>query len=485
MLTDTYSLNSLTELDFEAEDLRRDFYSFVKAAWHVVENDKYVDNWHIKAICTYLQALYEGRIPSRNLMINVPPGHTKSLLVNVFYVAWCFAKDDGLRFLCYSYSSDLTVRDNMKCRKLVGSDWYQRRFHVQINPNDDLKDGFSTESGGYRKCFGMTSSIGGWRGDFILIDDPLEMTKAESEAERNKVNNAYDSGISSRETDPATTKRVIIMQRLHEDDLCGHLLESEEWEQLVLPAEYDAERFVSSIGFEDTRHVGQLLWPERFTPSFLAIKKKVLGERAYAGQYQQRPSPLAGNIFKREWFKDRMSELQVAGYYVSGDTATSMLGARSALVVVGITNDFRLVPVFVWADNVEFPDLVEKIVEVAKMFPEHMLFDIVIEGKSSGEPAIQTISQKAPEWIASRIHSYYPTKSKEARASVASVWCENGSVVLPTHTDDRGWLLRFEEELFNFPNGKYKDQVDSFVQAILWCENILSDGLHSRLGANL
>jgi predicted phage terminase large subunit-like protein len=467
----------------EASIYKDDFYQFIVQSWHVVEQDTFIPNWHIQAMALYMQALYEGRIPSRNLIINVPPGHMKSLIVNVFFPAWVWTKDPSKKFLCYSYSGDLTIRDSMKCRTLIGSMWYQERFPLVIDERNDQKDDFSNLGGGYRKCFGMGGSLGGWRGDFLLIDDPLEMSKSDSKAERDKVNNAYDTAISSRASDPNTCKKVIIMQRLHEEDLCGHVMEKEEqWEQLILPAEYEGERFVSSIGFKDPRtEIGQLLWAERFNEAYTRFQKSNLGTRGTAGQLQQRPAPLTGNIFKKSWFENRYHP-RILGYYISGDTASSVStdAARSSIVVGGITDDYRLVLVSVWADKVEFPQLVSKIIEIASQYKEDMLYDIIIEKKSSGISAIQTIQQNAPEWMANKVVGYTPKVDKEARASLASKWCENGSVILPPIGEE--WLLRFETELFDFPNGKYKDMVDSFVQLTLWVELILSDGLHSRMG---
>lgn len=484
-LSKTIQINSNFQTSLEASIFKDDFYQFVLGAWHQVEEDAFVPNWHIQAFALYLQALYDGRIPSRNLIINVPPGHMKSLMLNVFFPAWVWAKDSSKKFLCYSYSSDLTVRDSMKCRKLIGSTWYQEHFPLVIDERNDQKDDYSNLGGGYRKCFGIGGSLGGWRGDFLLIDDPLEMSKSDSKAERDKVNNAYDTAIVSRGTDPNTFKKVIIMQRLHEEDLCGHVLEKDEpWEQLILPVEYEGERFVSSIGFQDPRsEIGELLWSKRFNDVYLRFQKSNLGSRGYAGQYQQRPAPLTGNIFKKAWFENRVRP-DVIGFYISSDTAasTSEESARSSIVVGGITGDYRLIPVYVWADKVQFPQLVSKLIEVATMYGEEKLYDIVIEKKSSGISAIQTIQQTAPDWIANKVRGYTPKVDKEARASVASKWCENGSVLLPPPTEGNDWLLKFETELFEFPGGKYKDQVDSFVQLILWVENILADGLHARAG---
>jgi predicted phage terminase large subunit-like protein len=489
--TATIQIPNSFRIALETSVFTDSFYQFMRYAWNEVEPETvYEDNWHIQAICEYLQVLYNGKIVSRNLMMNIPSGHMKSLLTNVFFPAWVWTKKPNTKFLCYSYSTDLTVRDSMKCRNLIGSEWYQQHFNVQIDPKHDLKDAFNTTKGGMRACFGMTSSLGGWRGDYLIIDDPLEMSKSDSKAERDKVNNSYDSAISSRASNPKTVCKVIIMQRLHEEDLCGHVLEkAETWEQLVLPAEYDGERFVSSIGFTDPRkEMGELLWNNRFGQQYVLFQKSNLGTRGTAGQLQQRPAPLSGNIFKKDWF-ERWDNPRIAGYYISADTASSLSdsAAKSAIMVGGVTEDYRLIPISLWSDKVAFPQLCDKVIEIAQSISEDKLFDIVIEGKANGIAAVQTLQQTAPDWIARRIITFNPpaSLSKEERAGVASKWCENHSVGLPPISNGGGWLFDFEQSLFTFPNGKYKDEVDTFVQLILYLENILSDGLHSRMGVGV
>lgn len=156
----------------EAEICRRSLYEFVLRAWHVVETDAFVDGWHIRAICDYLEACYEGRV--RNLVINVPPRHMKSLMVNVFFPAWVWTKDPAKKFLATSYSEDLVSRDSLKCKKLVQSNWYQERFNVVLEELPSTTTKFQNTAGGYRYAFGFGGSITGQGGDYILIDDPLK-----------------------------------------------------------------------------------------------------------------------------------------------------------------------------------------------------------------------------------------------------------------------------------------------------------------------
>ncbi len=473
-------------IEISAEKCRRSLYAFVRESWHIVESDtEFVDGWHIRAVCMYLQALYEGRIPSNNLIINIPPRHMKSLLVNVFFPAWVWTKSPSKKFLFFSYSETLTVRDSMKCRTLIGSQWYRERFAVRIDPRNDTKAMFDNTDGGYRYCFGMGGSIAGQGGDFLGIDDPLEISKANSKPARDSVNYTYDNAIFTRKNDPKTTCQVIIMQRLQVDDLIGHVLEkkAEEWEELILPAEYEGARFHSSIGFTDPRkNKGELLWPERFGEAEIAKMKASLSEAGTAGQLQQRPAPLLGNVFKREWFAERMRTPKPIAVYISFDTAASIenTAAYSCGIVGLLMEDYRLFIGGLKRDRVEFPQLSYLVEELAKQW-EDKLHGIIIEYKSSGIQAVQSLRQTS--WVKDLITPFNPKGDKIARAYEAAKFCEKGCVILPPPSPEFPWMFDFEEEFFQFPNVKYKDQVDSFSQLVDFLSNYLQQGLEARNGS--
>lgn len=473
----------ITLADLDAERCRRSFYAFVVSAWRYVEpGTPFVDGWHIRALCDYLQALAEGRIPSNSLMINVPPRHMKSLLVNVFFPAWVWAGVPFAKFLCFSYAEDLTLRDSMKCRGLIGSRWYQERWHLAISPRQDTKDKFENVEGGYRYCFGTGGSIAGQGGDYLLIDDPLEISKANSKAERDHVNYVYDNAIATRGNDPRTVRKILIMQRLHDEDLCGHILaRGDAWESLILPAEYEGRRFTSSIGFEDPRQdAGALLWPERFGAAELATMKQTLSEIGIAGQLQQRPAPLLGAIFKRDWFKARVPSMPCVGRFFSWDTAASIedTAAYTCGIVGELTPDYRLFIRNVWRDRIEFPQLQYAIEAQAHRFGAKMLKDIIIENKSSGIQAIQSLRQTSK--LAEHIVPFTPKGDKIARAYEAAKWCEKGMIILPEPGDQVAWLNDFEDELFTFPNSPFKDQVDALSQLCDYLSFYLAEGLEAR-----
>ena len=471
---------TLTQI--EAEICKRSFYEFVQRAWHVIETDVFVDGWHIEAVCQYLEACYEGRV--RNLIINVPPRHMKSLLLNVFFPAWVWSKSPSKKFIFTSYSEDLVIRDSEKCKKLITSEWYQERFKVELESKPDTTTKFQNTKGGYRYSFGFGGSITGQGGDFVLIDDPLKATEADSEAVRKKVNDDFDNAVSNRLNDPKTGVRILIMQRLHEMDLVGHILSKKDlnYEMLVLPAEYEGARFESSIGFVDPRtFTGELLWKERFGEAEIAELKATLSERGVAGQLQQRPAPAGGFVFQKKWFARLHNNEDVAGIYISWDTAESLnVNAAYSCGVVGeLRSDYTLFTREVVRKRLLFPQLQEEVENLAKKY-QHKLKGVIIENKSSGVQVIQSLRQSSPQWLAEKLFAFNPKGDKTARAFQASQWCENGSAFLPHPSNEFEWLLDFEDEIFKFPSSSFRDQSDAFSQLILYLKNYLSQGWRAR-----
>ncbi len=282
----------------------RSFREFVEQAWHVLEpSTAFVPGMHVDAICDHLQAVTEGRI--RDLIINVPPGHAKSLLTAVFWPAWVWIDKPQTRWVFSAYRADLAMRDSVKCRTLIESEWYQSRWGDRFGLRDDenQKQRWANDRTGYR----VIASVGagtGERGDVVVIDDPTSVDQAESDTERKTANEWWTGTMSTRLNDLRTGHRVVIMQRLHEDDLTGNL-EGRGYELLMLPQEFEPDRAcVTSIGWRDPRtEPGELLWPVKNGAAEIARMKVDLGSYRYAGQYQQRPSPAGGGIFKRFWWR--------------------------------------------------------------------------------------------------------------------------------------------------------------------------------------
>jgi hypothetical protein len=230
----------------------------------------------------------------------------KSLLVSVFWPAWEWIRWPERRWLFSSYAASLSIRDSLKCRRLIESPWYQRLWgeRFALTGDQNTKGRFDNDRSGYRLATSVGGAATGEGGDRLVCDDPHNVQEAESDSIRKGTIDWFDVVMSTRVNDPKTAAKVVVMQRCHQQDLSGHLLEQGGFEHLCLPAEYEGPKCITSIGWSEPREqVGELLWPEQFGPAEIADWKLRMGSYAAAGQLQQRPSPAGGGIIKRHWFR--------------------------------------------------------------------------------------------------------------------------------------------------------------------------------------
>ena len=276
----------------KAED---SLYEFMEQAWGIVEPGvTFKGNWHLKAICDHLEAVSTGEI--NNLVINIPPGCCKSILVSVMWPAWEWTRNPKLRYMGASYGADLAIRDAMKCRDIVLSEWYQERWpEVQIRAGADQKTKYELITGGWRMATSVGGRATGEHPDRKIVDDPLSASQADSDAERESANTWFDRTLSTR-GESRGARTVVVMQRLHERDVTGHIIaDLTGYEHLCLPMKYEGNRGKTSIGWEDPRTTeGSLLWPEMFPAKSVDKLERLLGEYGHAGQLQQRPAPAGG-----------------------------------------------------------------------------------------------------------------------------------------------------------------------------------------------
>lgn len=297
----------------ERARLQASFMEFFKAAWPAMDTSVYCHGWHLEAIAEHLEAVARGQI--RKLLVNVPPRHSKTLLASVAWPAWLWAQDYDpdlplmgaqAKVLCLSYSDQLVLDNAVAARRLIESEWYRELWgdKVVVTRDQSAKNRFDLTAGGSRISASFGGTVTGRGGDIKIIDDPIKAEEGNSEAVRNKVISLYDGTLKSRITDPRHSAEVVIMQRVHDLDLSGHILgEDRDFVHLCLPAEYEASRHcVTVLGWEDPRsEEGDLLWPERFGPKELAPYKRNIYD--WAGQWQQRPAPRGGGIFREEWWQ--------------------------------------------------------------------------------------------------------------------------------------------------------------------------------------
>src|SRR5437660_1834498 len=265
----------------------------------------FLPNWHIEVIAAKLAAVRAGRI--RRLIINLPPRHLKSLLASIAFPAWCLGHDPSAQILCVSYAQDLADKLARDCRTIMMSPWYRRIFPTRLSPHRQAVQEFITTRQGYRIGTSNGGVLTGRGADMIIIDDPLKPDEALSTAQRNGTNAWYDHTLYSRLNDKRYGAIVIIMQRLHEDDLVGHVLAQEPWEVVRFPAIAEADELheIETIWGPRSfsRRRDEPLHADREPLDTLDRIRRTIGEYNFAGQYQQSPAPLGGGLVKAEWFK--------------------------------------------------------------------------------------------------------------------------------------------------------------------------------------
>lgn len=287
--------------DVQREICRRSLSAFVQRAWPVLEpGNPYVHGWHMDAMAAHLEAVASGEIT--RLLINVPPGMSKSTYVSVMFPAWLWgpARLPAKRILSASHEMGLSTRDSLRMRRLVESEWYQSLWPVRFASDQAQKTYYENTETGFRQASAF-ASLTGRRADLVVLDDPHSAESATSDIQRETTLRIFRETLPTRLNNPAESAIVVIMQRLHENDVSGEILSHDYgYESLILPMEFDpARRATTSIGFTDPRvEDGELLFPARFPREVVERDKIALGDYAYAGQFQQSPSPREGGDFK-------------------------------------------------------------------------------------------------------------------------------------------------------------------------------------------
>jgi predicted phage terminase large subunit-like protein len=421
-------------------------------------------NWHIEVIVAKLTAVREGRI--RRLIINLPPRHLKSLLASVAFPAWCLGHDPSAQILCVSYAQDLADKLARDCRSIMMSSWYRRIFPTRLAPHRHAVQEFITTRQGYRLATSTGGVLTGRGADLILIDDPSKPEEALSDARRKATNQWYLNTLYSRLNDKCRGAIVIIMQRLHEDDLVGHVLGQEPWEVVCFPAiaEADEQHEIETICRTQCfgRRQGEALHPAREPLTTLARIRCTIGEYNFAGQYQQSPAPLGGGLVKAEWFrryreKDRPESFErIVQSWDTANKATE-LSDFSVCTTWGICGK-KLYLLGLLRQRLEYPALKRAVREQQNLC--HAT-EVLIEDKASGTQLIQELITDGCYGVA----RYQPTMDKIMRLHAQTTMIENGFVYIP---ETAPWLAEYLHEMTVFPNGKHDDQVDSTAQFLDW-----------------
>ena len=447
--------------------LQQDFTAFARKAWMSISGGEPIAwNWHIEAIIHDLGLVMHGKC--RRLLVTMPPRNGKSKLISIIFVAWCLGQDPRKSFVCVSYSGELAGEFARDCLSIIQSGWYRDLFpRTVISPKRSAAHDFKTTAGGGRLATSVSGTLTGRGGDIIILDDVIKPDEAFSETVREKVNDWYRKTLVSRLDDKRKGAIICVMQRLHQFDLAGLMIESGQWRQLKLAAiATDKQKIALPGGRFHFREVGDVLHAEREPLDILEAQRIDMGSSGFAAQYQQEPVPAEGLIFKSRWLKyyepSTLVFRDAGGVILQSWDTGNKIGESNAwsVCITALYRNGLIYILDVCRIRLEMPDLVKKAIELALHYrPQHLF----IEDKASGEALIQFLRKELPThlWPTPR----NPTTDKVTRAEGVSPIVENGRLFLPTES---AWLGEFKAELLGFPNVRYLDQVDAFSQMLEW-----------------
>ena len=503
-------------IDIDRLQAKRSLAAFVRMAWPVIEPNAYVHGWHIDALCEHLEAITDGvELPDgsfyNRLLVNIPPGTAKSMIVSVLWPCWEWgpAGKPHSRFLCVSHSQRLAVRDNMRSRRLILSEWYQARWPVKMVGDQNEKMKFENDQGGWREA-AAAGSITGSRGDRVVLDDPHSVEGAASEQMRQTTIEWFLEALPTRMNDPVRSAIVVIMQRLHEEDVSGVILEKKlGYDHLCLPMRATLWRraFPTLLGYVDPRtEEGELLFPERFPEEVVKRDERAMGQYAVAGQFQQEPAPRGGGVIKREWWQAYIESSYPPMSFIiaSLDTAYTEKTENdpSALTVWGVTTGAaamyasryvapggrlkdqdaetakfdeaarvkfrsgtqggdlpRVILMDAWTDRLELHELVERVTKTCRKMKVDKL---LIENKASGYSVAQEIRRLFghEDWAVQLLDPL--GQDKLARLYSVQHLFEEGMIFAP----DKAWADAVITQAAVFPKGKHDDLVDTTSMAL-------------------
>ena len=456
--------------------LRSDFTAFVQKVFlEVSPNAHYLDNWHIDLICHELEALLAGKNP--RLIVNIPPRYMKSIICSIAFPAYILGKNPKATIIAVSYNEDLSQKLALDCKRVMESEWYRDTFpNTRLSKNKKAIADFETSRGGGRFSTSVNGTLTGRGADYLIIDDPIKPDDALSDLLRKKTNDWYGSTLYSRLNNKNDGKIMVIMQRLHDEDFTGYLLQTDKtFKHLNIPAIAETHETWQLKHKTVVRQKGEALHPARESFSQLMDAKHQMGEYHFSGQYQQNPAPREGGIIKQKWFNYydptelfraiANQEIRINSIFQSWDTASKIEQYNDYSVCLTVLRDSKGVHYILdcYREKLEFPELVNQVIQRYKSAETTYgrRIDVLIEDKNSGIQLIQAL--KTQHFITAE--AVKPEHDKRTRLMAVSHLIENGSCLFPNNNPH--WLLAFESELLRFPNGRYDDQCDALSQVLV------------------
>lgn len=464
------------ELELKKQVYTDSYFEFFKFAFGLLfPNEKYEDAFHIEYLCNRLQAEVERVIrreeKNKDIIINIPPRSSKSLITSVCLLPWVWIKMPSAPFICVSFDEDLSYLNAQYSRDIIKSDEYQALFGslFKIRNDADGKGFFQNNKGGFRLSKTTGANITGHKGLFILVDDPQNPKTAESEVKRKDAITYYTNSLYNRLTPINLGVRIIIMQRLHEEDLTGYLLKTdpESYEHICLPAELSEDLTKDNVKpiMLRSKYIDGLLDPIRLGSKILRSFKKVLGSRGYSGQYDQKPSPDEGGIIKKQWFDIVLPESlsrdivnEPIHFFIDSAYTEKTENDPTAILTCFKQGNFLYV-VDVQQVWLEFPELIKFIKQYVATYQLSADSKIFIEPKASGK---SIASQLRAETALNIVETAPPDTDKVTRAHAGTPKMESRRVRLVAG----GYIHDYLNQLAAFPNDIHDDMVDVTVNAI-------------------
>lgn len=461
------------------EKCQRSYYYFVKQAFKVLEPEtQFIFNWHIKYLCDALQKEAEriarGEPKDKDLIINIPPRFMKSLIVTVFFNAWAWTKHPSLKFICASYSADLASEHSVMTRNVINSEWYQRLWGKNYYLKESRQAAYTNDKMGKRIAVGFGGSATGKGCDILIIDDPLNPKGAYSDLDRETANRDYSATFYNRLNNSKVGIRIIIMQRLHANDLTGFLLKNmaKYYRHICLP--FEKSKHIKPPELSE-KYKNDVLWYDKFPPAMIDVFRENTSDRIWAGQYGQAPTLEGSRIWESSWFKiwhEAEVPINHQGYIFSWDTAfkdKAKSDFSSCAIWAILSSGYLLVEIV--KKRLKFPDL-----KTTNKFlhDKYRPVTILIEDKASGQSLIDELERETE--IRCPIVPMQPNQNKVLRAELVSPTLKQGKVWYITGD----WVKDFKEEVENFPNGDHDDQIDSVSQFLIWVTQMDSVGPQIR-----
>jgi predicted phage terminase large subunit-like protein len=434
--------------------LRSDLLAFFEKAFASLNPaENYCTNWHVDAIAHKLNQCAQGKL--RRLVILMPPRTLKSTMVSVAFTAFVLGREPAKKIICASYNQDLANKFSNDTRSLMNEPWYHKAFpKTIISPSKDTQSHFETTQHGMRFATSVGGALTGVGSDIIIIDDPIKASDSNSELARKAANDWFDQTVSTRLDDPSNGVIIVVMQRLHVDDLAGHVLEQNGWEVLKIPAIADE---VLEHEVEPNRRIirkpGDLLDPRRLGKKTLDGLSSTMGTSAFSAQYQQAPIPPAGNLFDWGWFQIYQTHPEFSELFMSVDVAATHAGGNYSAITIWGHRDCKYYFVAAHRFRFELPIVRKKIIEFDGQYRPDV---IIVDGIGIGRGLVQELRAGSMSHVFST-----RSKGKESDAHEVAPLIEGGRIFVPVSCFG---LEDFRNEVIAFPNGKHDDQVDSMVQ---------------------